>query len=186
MLGNSFLDTGGREYSNNPDEVFNQSRKPRKKEARTMARKLIKDIGITEAPVNLRQVISHLQEDSNLVVASRDFTENISGMIVKVTDMESETIAIGFNVNDPWCRRRFTIAHEIGHLKFDTLCNKHTESQSIIEQECNVFAAELLMPRELLKEDFKKIPNIPELSKKYLMSQESLGIKLGDDGLLRF
>ena len=43
----------------------------------------------------------------------------------------------------------------------------------------------LLMPKQFLKNDFKKTPNIPDLAKVYLVSQESLGIKIGQDGLLR-
>lgn len=166
-------------------ESFQADQKPRKKEARKMAQQIIKEMGVTEAPINLRDVITHIQKEINLNVIGDKLTKNISGLIVKQTELEEEHFTIGFNINEPWCRRRFTIGHEIGHLKFGSLCNKNTESQDPLEKECHVFAAELLMPKSILKKDFAEIQSIPELAKKYLVSEQALCIKLGDDGLLK-
>jgi len=181
-MGNNFDEGFG--------DSFQETTKPRKKEARHMAKKIIKDLGITEAPINLRAIIEHVQKDYNLHVLSNDLSTNISGMLVKITELEDKkedpTFVLGFNKNDPWCRRRFTIGHEIGHLLFGTLCNGIIESQSPTETECHCFSAELLMPKSILKDDFQKLQSIPELAKKYLVSEEAVGIKLGDDRLLKF
>jgi len=170
-------------------ETFEEEQKPRKKEARNMAKKIIKDLSITQAPINLKDIIEHVQKEYNLHVLSDDLSDNISGMLVKISDLENEkgepTFVLGFNKNDPWCRRRFTIGHEIGHLLFGTLCNGKIESQLPKETECHYFSAELLMPKSILKRDFEKLQNIPELAKKYLVSEYALSIKIGDDGLLK-
>lgn len=171
-------------------ETFNETQKPRKREARNMAKKIIKDLAITESPINLRDIIEHVQKEYNLHVLPDDLSKNISGMLVKISELEDEkgkpTFVLGFNKNDPWCRRRFTIGHEIGHLLFGTLCNGKIESQSPTEMECHCFSAELLMPKNILKKDFELLQNIPELAKKYFVSEYALSIKLGDDNLLKF
>jgi len=159
--------------------------KARKKEARIFAQKIIKSLKINEAPVNLREVISHVQKDFNLVVIPDTLSKNISGIIVKLTELEQEFFVIGFNANDPWCRRRFSIGHEIAHLLFNTLCDKRESGNSEREKECEFFSAELLMPKSILKNDFSKIRNIPELSKKYLVSSAAMSIKISNDSLLK-
>lgn len=193
MLGENKYNLLGDDSHSNRDgfgETFQETQKPRKTEARHMAKKIIKDLSIIEAPINLKNIIEHVQKEYNLHVVSDDLSDNISGMLVKLTELEDEkvgpTFVLGFNKNDPWCRRRFTIGHEIGHLLFGTLCSGISESQSSKETECHCFAAELLMPKTILKKDFEVLQNIPELAKKYLVSEYALSIKLGDDGLLKF
>jgi len=150
-----------------------------------MAKKIIKELEIKEAPINLREIISHVQKEFDLQIIPDKLSDNISGIILKITELEEESFVIGFNTNDPWCRRRFTIGHEIGHLFFNTMCNKNDGDNSAKETECECFSAELLMPKSILKKDFAKTPDIPELSKKYLVSAQAMGIKIVDDGLLR-
>jgi Zn-dependent peptidase ImmA (M78 family) len=159
---------------------------PRKASAKNLARKLIKDAKIQEAPVSLQKIIEHLQLSHKLYVEKASFATEVSGLIVKCKAVDSEYYVLGFNENHPWCRRRFTIAHEIGHLLFGHVCKKESEDNSGNEKEADIFAAELLIPKELIKKDFLKTPNIPELSKLYRVSGEALSIKLGEDRLLKF
>lgn len=158
----------------------------RKKVAKQLAQKVIKDAKISSAPVSLQKVIEHLQTSINLTVMRADLTSKVSGLLVTCTDMDKESMVIGFNPDKPWCHRRFTIAHEIGHIMMNHTCNKNMYDKSHNETEANNFAAELLIPTKLIKEDFKKIKNIPELSKLYRMSAEAISIKLGDARLLKF
>ncbi len=158
---------------------------PRKKSARYLAKKLIKDSKISTAPISLQKVIEYLQTIYTLDVHKVSLSQSISGLLVVCREVDQEYATIGFNENHPWCRRRFTIAHEIGHLLMGHTCNKNLFDKLHNETEANTFAAELLMPKQFLKNDFKKTPNIPDLAKVYLVSQESLGIKIGQDGLLR-
>jgi len=159
---------------------------PRKSSAKKIAQNLIKEAGITSAPVSLQKVIEHLQKTISLNVQKVKFSENMSGMLVTFKDEDRESSAIAYNESHPWCRRRFTIAHEIGHLLMGHTCNKTIYGgDNFNEIESNVFASELLMPKNLLKEDFNKIKKVPDLAKLYRVSQQSLCIKLGDDHLLK-
>lgn len=157
---------------------------PRKTAAKNLAKKLIKDAKVVNAPVSLQKIIEHLQSSYELFVQRVNFGTEISGILVKCKDVDDEYFTIGFNENHPWCRRRFTIAHEIGHMLFNHTCRKGEKGEEGNEREADIFAAELLVPSNLLKKDFVKISNIPELSKLYRVSAETLSIKLMDTRLL--
>ena len=157
---------------------------PRKKSAKTLAQKLIKDCKIKSSPVSLRTIIEHLQTSHNLHVVGQSFGPNISGLLVKCTDLDKEKFVIGFNQDEPWCRRRFTIAHEIGHLLFGHTCDKSNINKKHNETEADIFAAEILMPKNILKKDFKTNPKIDFLAKQYLVSQQAMGIKITSDRLI--
>ena len=101
----------------------------RKGSAKKLAQKIIKDVGITEAPISLQRVIEHLQKTMNLKVVRAPLTEKISGLLVVCRDQEKESTTIGFNPDKPWCHRRFTIAHEIGHIMMGHTCNKSTNDK---------------------------------------------------------
>ncbi|MCC6290863.1 ImmA/IrrE family metallo-endopeptidase [Candidatus Nomurabacteria bacterium] len=153
---------------------------PRLTEARHLARKIIKDAGIDTAPVSLWRVIKHLQTGYELYVSRVSVGTQIAGMLVTVEQEEREFSTIYFNQNHPWCRRRFTIGHEIGHLLMGhaTQCVDGSNDASETEQEANAFAAELLIPLKLIKADYKKTPNIPTLAHQYQTSQQTMGIQL--------
>lgn len=157
---------------------------PRKKLAKDIAKKLISKAKISNAPVSLQAVIDYLQTLYTLDVKKISIGEKVSGLLVVRKEIDSESATIGFNANHPWCRRRFTIAHEIGHLLLDHCCNKNTEDGSINETEANLFASELLIPTSFLKKDFSKIKNIQELAKLYRVSEQTLSIKLMETRLV--
>lgn len=159
---------------------------PRKSVAKKLAQKVTRDAGIKIAPISLQKVIEHLQKSINLTVMRAELTDKVSGLLVTCTDIDKESMVIGFNPDKPWCHRRFTIAHEIGHIMMNHTCSGNTNDKSDKETEANNFAAELLIPTKLIKDDFKKTPNIPELSKLYRVSAEAMAIKLGDAKLLKF
>lgn len=89
-------------------------------------------------------------------------------------------------------RQRFTIAHELGHFlipthknEFRYTCTNKMISFSVTnsfinkEQEANVFASRLLLPRKLLEREVKKLEyidfeGIDILSKLFLTSREAL------------
>lgn len=159
---------------------------PKKSVAKKLAQKLIKDSYIEVAPVSLQKVIECLQKTYTLDVQGIKLSEKFSGMLVTFKNEDGESSSIVFNENHPWCRRRFTIAHEIGHFLMGHTCGDDVyDSKSFNELESDIFASELLMPKKLLKEDFGKIKNVPDLAKLYRVSQQALCIKLGNDGLLK-
>lgn len=151
---------------------------PRKKAAKALAQKLIKAAGITSAPVSLQKVIEHLQLGHALQVKRITASEKVSGLLVVCQEVDAEFATIGFNGAHPWCRRRFTIAHEIGHLLFGHACSKNQGDGSHDEAEANAFAGELLIPTAFIKKDFPRLRDLQELSKLYRVSDQALTIKL--------
>ncbi len=151
---------------------------PRKKFAKTLAARLLKDVAVNKAPVSLQRVIEYLQSTRSIAVQHiPDAGERVSGLLVVCKEVDEEYVTIGFNASHPWYRRRFTIAHEIGHLLLGHTCNSEGGG-SHNEREANVFASELLMPTDFIKNDFKKTRNLKELSKLYRVSEQALTIQL--------
>lgn len=118
---------------------------------------------------------------------------NISGASM-TTENGKQVIVV--NENQPPTRKKFTIAHELGHLllKHDTALNtqdkgtiaqqgqhntpsqilfrddKTSEGSDWREVEANHFAASLLMPREILNKEIHKL--IQKNSRKYLSEDD--------------
>ncbi|PIV86018.1 MAG: hypothetical protein COW50_03810 [Candidatus Moranbacteria bacterium CG17_big_fil_post_rev_8_21_14_2_50_41_107] len=147
--------------------------------ARNIARKLIKDAKIINLPVSLQRVLDFLKTKNNLQILKYNFGEKISGILV----VDGDEVTIGFNNAQHWYRKRFTIAHEIGHLLMGHTCGQD-DKDNTKEIESNQFAAELLMPLVFLKKDFKQIENLDDLSKKYAVSKEALTYHLMDCRLI--
>lgn len=159
--------------------------KPRIGVARALARKLLKKTGINYTPVSLQVIGDYLQKNQNLRLEGiRDFSDKTSGVTITVNN----TSTIAFNKNHSWYRRRFTIAHEIGHHLMKTGNNGIEESLDTtdpIETEANEFAAELLMPLQQFKKDCKNgITSIDELAEKYQVSKDAAGWRLVHSGML--
>ena len=141
--------------------------------ARKLARKLLKDVKITSSPVSLHTIVGYLKEEKNLAVIRHPFGENISGVLVTIDEIPT----IGVNQDHPLVRQRFTVAHEIGHLMMDHVC-EGINRKTVKETEAHQFAAELLVPLKFLKEDFKKTPDVNILARQYIVSRETLCIHL--------
>jgi len=171
------------------EETINE--KARVGSARNLARDLIKKCKIKETPVSLRAIIGCLQTTHDLgVYPCANFSDKLSGILVTIEDETSRRDEIHFNQNHSWHRRRFSIAHEIGHLLFNT---SHTDtvdfynSQSTDETEANQFASELLMPLAFLKADLKKgHTTVKDLAWKYIVSEEAMGWKISTSNLIKY
>lgn len=137
---------------------------------------------ITAPPVSVEKIAALF---SIKVFPYQGFPDNVSGTIVD----QKGFIVIGVNSNHPKVRQRFTIAHELGHYLeghdlakkiIDDVYDKPTDK----EVEANRFAAELLMPRDFLKQDLDKKMNIPELARRYNVSEQAISIRLLETGLI--
>ena len=160
--------------------------------ARNLARKLLKQAGIKSAPVSLVTIIKELKKDHNLdIYSTSGFSDKLSGILVTLEDetQNSRRDEIHYNENHSWVRRRFTIAHEIGHLLFNTSCKSgladYYDESSVFETEANAFASELLMPHEFLKRDLKG-KKIDDVAFEYIVSKEALGWKVSKTNLLNY
>lgn len=113
---------------------------------------------------------------------------DLSGMVRKNVDSEGG-FDIFVNQDHPEVRRRFTIAHEIGHV----ILHPHLIGDGItddallrsglsntVEAQANRFAADLLMPRDKLSECIKNgITSVRELAGRFNVSEQSMAIRLG-------
>lgn len=151
---------------------------------------LREELNITSPPVDLDKVLDHYE----LTVDFKDFGEKNSGVLyVK----EGKGI-IGVNLNHVKERKRFTIAHEIGHYvlhkkKGEQLFvedylyrDQETETgEKRQEREANAFAAALLMPKDLLAKEVKENQldvshesAIETLAEKFKVSQIAMTYRL--------
>lgn len=172
----------------------------RKARARNIAKGVLKQLGIQKAPVNPEEIINKLSStdlDSlsglSVKVVSQDFQgelEEVSAILIK----EKRQAIIAVNSAHSENRRRFSIAHELGHL----ILHSNTENLKVEKQfftraegvrnldevEANEFAAELLMPEHLITKDFNALVIkdedfiVSELAKKYKVSEAALTYRL--------
>lgn len=158
------------------------------------ARDLLNKCNAYKLPVDLNMVTDHL----NIKVIKDSFDDDVSGLLV----IKNGKVAIGINRDHGDNRRRFTIAHEIGHY---LLHHKKEEQEEVFvdrkwayfrdkkshkgidkkEIEANNFAAELIMPAELLinyvkENDIDLFDDfaIYDLSQYLEVSEEALTIRL--------
>lgn len=149
------------------------------------ARKLLNSMGIEKPPVNLEPIAKRL----GIELLKDDLGDELSGVLIK----EGEKLVIFVNAGHHENRRRFTIAHEIGHHVLGhpgemfvdkTLRQKaivvrrdgrSSEGTDIDEIQANRFAAELLMPKQLVESEVSK-----RLSKRNLPTPEDLVANLGE------
>lgn len=101
----------------------------------------------------------------DIIVVDDDLQDNISGVLFA----ESDPVIIGVNRHHHHNRKRFSIAHELGHyfqhrgsskLFIDVFLRDERSSEGIDlqEREANAFAAALLMPKEAIFEYLRKYP----------------------------
>ena len=145
-------------------------------------------------------VIAMAQELGIKIYESYDFTNTQSGSIKK----EDGQFVIYLNGLDSPTRKRFTIAHEMGHfLMHSDYLNQGKESITEIKQpvpilkrpssstdvlaeekkreiEANCFAAELLMPEEKFKEVFSQANKIDEVANTFNVSPSAVTIRAKD------
>ena len=125
-----------------------------------------------------------------LRVAESDDLE-VSGMLLPA---KREIWLSGREAEESPGRRRFTLAHEVGHWVCQVQEGKTapiycrpvdvTEAADrALEREANVFAAELLMPEEHLRNEFPRAAAIPELAAWFGVSAEAMHWRLYNLGL---
>ena len=134
------------------------------KRIETQAGEILNQFKISKAPIPIEKIALKL----NLAVTPTDLGPGISGALV-ITDGKA---SIGINPNESKVRRRFTIAHELGHYILHKSANNlfvekrfffRDEESSLGEEkkerEANDFAAALLMPADLLKIEIDSVNN---------------------------
>ncbi|MGX9351351.1 ImmA/IrrE family metallo-endopeptidase [Shimia sp. W99] len=168
---------------------------------------VLKIAGVGEPPVDLDRVMSAfgISQDDSL-----DFDKlSLSGFARWSEDRKTANIWV--NPLEPENRRRFTLAHELGHLFQHMLPNyqdvqraeefkdgprefRRDGSVGKEEREANQFAAKLLMPAPMVKEESTKLKDayrkpdgkigmsrqrfIDELAQKFEVSSQAMEYRL--------
>lgn len=162
--------------------------------ARQKARDVLSQFGIVSAPVPIERIIKKHQ----IVLQYAPFEEDLSGMAY----INEGLSIIAVNALHPPNRQRFSAAHELGHhllhadelsravhvdkgtrvLLRDDVASQGTDP---VEVQANVFAAELLMPIDLLRKavdedevDIDDDSKIDALAKKFKVSASALRYRL--------
>jgi Zn-dependent peptidase ImmA (M78 family) len=152
-----------------------------------------------ELPVPVEEIVEKL--GVALVVEALD--RNVSGLLFR----KGREQAIGVNSAHPMVRQRFTIAHELGHMRLHpgkelildhVRVNLRDDRSSLgtdrEEREANAFAAELLMPHvEVLKEVRRSLDRggttdnrfIADLAILFDVSEQAMEYRLVNLGLHR-
>lgn len=163
------------------------------------ASRLIRELKISTAPIPVERIAKHLKA----LVRYSPFDDEISGMVF----VKEGIPVIGVNALHHPNRQRFTIAHEIGHLvlhREHVTAHVHVDKQyrvlmrntrsskgtDLIEIEANQFAAELLMPHEMLHGaledliDLDDEESIESLARKFKVSKQAMSHRLSGLSML--
>lgn len=150
---------------------------------------------IKNVPVPVEQLAAKL----GMRILREPLDADVSGLLVT----NSSGAVIIANEDDPPVRQRFTIAHEIGHFvlkhQFEEGGHVHVDRGNYISQrgtrasqgvdpreiEANWFAASLLMPEELVREQVAQLKasvlfdqHVDVLSSKFNVSSQAMTIRL--------
>lgn len=167
------------------------------------ARQLLATHQVAEFPVPVDIIAAQFAH-----VLEADLEDDISGMLVPLNPpIREKRWAIVVNRTHPPQRKRFTVAHELGHLVLHGYTQPHADRTPKIrfrskaasganaaeETEANRFAAELLMPAYLLEpvvatlelpyapdesDTLLEIPEVKRLAKKAGVSTQALSFRL--------
>jgi len=120
-----------------------------------------------------------------------DFGECIDGLTVKV----NSGAVIWVNPLQSEARRRFTLAHELGHHLLRHADRFHVDLSGDYspiatgghpgydwraERAANEFAANLLMPAAMVRKEYSKNPDVKSLAKRFSVSVAAMGNRLGN------
>ena len=142
------------------EQTAAESQEPRIAYARELARKRLRDAGITAPPVPVRE----LAEADGLTVALRQNLGTLRGRLVGDS--------IELVKDDPLVVQRFTIAHELGHR---ALRHAHGD-RDWAETEAHQYANELLVPGPMLKQAMASTTSAAALRRLFNVSRDVLEI----------
>jgi Zn-dependent peptidase ImmA (M78 family) len=158
---------------------------------------------VKRAPVDIYKIAR-----SHAHVLEQQMPDSISGMLIPAQEAgRDKRWTIVANASHAEVRRRFTVAHELGHLLLHDYRTPHADTGFKIrfranleydgsmteEIEANQFAAEVLMPSEILLArtsslDIEYVPSggaqndeaIESLAREFAVSKQALQIRLSD------
>ena len=169
---------------------------------RKYIRRVVDDVLHTNGVVDPPVPVDDIARRYKIRIKSQTFEGDISGYLFR----RSGNVTIGVNQNHSLLRRRFTIAHELGHflLHPEGVDEVHVDRRFVIklrsdqsslgtnehEVEANLFAAELLMPTELIRRDLFQQHSVDlieddvatKLAQRYKVSEQAMLFRLANLG----
>lgn len=166
------------------------------------AQDLLKHFNVQEPPVPVEQMARALGVQLQFV----PYDDEMSGMLYR--DKERGVTVMGINSFHPHTRQRFSIAHELGHLKLHTqrlmfvdklfrVATTPTEMDWVRrreEVEANGFAAALLMPEHFIDAALRRHVDqggsvngdamLHDLARRFEVSSEAMQYRLTNLGRL--
>ena len=174
------------------------------KRIQKIVEQVLAQMNVSIPPIDVRKVAQSI----NIQIHEEELGE-ISGLIFR----EGSQVVIGVNNKHHENRKRFTIAHELGHfylhgqnpLFVDKVFavklrdQVSSEAVSLDEIEANAFAAELLMPTQMLRKDLQQLSSdvldyaadgsldevLSRLAKIYQVSKQAMTIRLVNLGFIQ-
>lgn len=172
------------------------------KYVRLQAENIAEVKGSGKVPIDVKAIAQSL----GLEVNEADLGPDVSGLLIS----NGATAQVYVQSKDHKFRKRFTIAHEIGHHflrhQFESGEHVHVDKGNYISQrgprasegidfkeiEANQFAASLLMPTKALRQRIGKMPgatplldhHVTLLAKEFGVSEQAMTIRLTGLGLL--
>ncbi len=129
-------------------------------------------------PVGPVRSLTHWMESAGCVLIEEDFgTARVDGL----SQWAGSHPVVLVNQRVPTDRKRLTLAHELGHL-----CLHTAFVSQDIETEANQFAAEFLMPREVIRPQLRNLSlgRLLDLKREWMVSIQDLIERAHDVGAL--
>lgn len=112
--------------------------------------------------------------------------EKLPKDVYAIVDIEDRSIGVNHSLS--LAQKRYSIAHEIGHVWMDHpsyVYEVQGRQDAILESEANIFAAEFLVPKNALKREFFRCRNYEILAEKFYVDRQIMYYRFKDTGLLR-
>ena len=155
--------------------------------SRHCATGLFKAAKVTTIPIVVNDLVSAAKTEFDITVAPVS-DKMFSGKGDAITQKRNDSIFIIYNDERPTVRKRFSVAHELGHLYLGHLhgnSSNDLDTDNFDEIEANAFAAHLLIPPNFLRKDIKNGMKDPEdLARRYGVSVEAMWFQIRNSGLV--
>jgi len=162
---------------------------PKIKEARHAAQGVLKKSALNEGPVVVNDVMPAVRQLFPDVTIAGIPGESFKNKGDAMTQRRGKSVFVIYNEDRSVVRKRFSVAHELGHLFMGHLHGNSSldlNTENYDELEANAFAAELLMPPAMLKKDIKGgLKDPDQIAKKYNVSVEALWIQIRNANLFK-
>lgn len=153
----------------------------------------------------LRERFARLFGGEELPVPVERIAEDLLGLRVETAELPVSGMLVPAErrilLNRPEFppRRRFTLAHELGHwvcqcrgrpvvepiyCRADDVGDERADGARLREREANIFAAELLMPEQLVRRELARGAELPALAERFGVSRPAMHWRLFSFGLV--